>query len=413
MKLNLSTKFIILTVLSVIGAMVSHGTAIYAHAIEQSDAYIRITLGLAFFSILVSLLVPWVAIRNVFRPQAEMIEVMNRIAAGDTELPIPHTERTDEMGTMARALKIFKENVEKIAFLAQEQKRLQEYAQEQKRKATQELADRFETNIKHIVDIVASAAEQMDSTARSLASIAERNQTKLTTLANDIVGTTNSVQTIAGATRHLTSAIADINERAIRATTITNAAVSEAHKADGTVHSLTEAARKIGEVVAMINKIAGQINLLALNATIEAARAGDAGKGFAVVASEVKGLATQTTSATEQIAQYISSIQSATHDTVGVIKNIGGSIHEINEISTGIATAVKAQGDSTRNITHNVEQAASSTVQVSRNADEISASSEETQESAKQMRVATSELSRQSEVLRLEVDKFLTGIRNG
>src|SRR5262249_43212608 len=152
-----------------------------------------------------------------------------------------------------------------------------------------------------------------------------------------------NMQQVAGSVSQLSAASSQITQQVERAVSITNHAVDETVKADATVHSLTEAALKIGEVVEMINAIAAQINLLALNATIEAARAGEAGKGFAVVANEVKMLATQTTKATEQIGQYITSIQGVTDDTVDAIKNISNKIREVNDISTSIAAAVQEQ----------------------------------------------------------------------
>lgn len=366
-----------------------------------------------FLNLCMSVILVIFALRVVFKPLREMIGTMQTIASGDTSLHIPHMQRKDEIGDMARTVEIFKDNALKVAAIAEEQKRAEHEAHERKRQEMNELANNFEASVKGVVDMVASAATEMDATAKSVASIADNNKMKLGVLATQIDGTTRNVHTVAEATSQLSSAVNEINKQVTRATSITSVAVEEAQKADGTVQSLTEAAGKIGEVVEMINSIAAQINLLALNATIEAARAGDAGKGFAVVASEVKSLANQTTKATEQIGQYIGAIQGATTETVGVIKTIGHTIGEINEIATTIAAAVEEQSVSTQDIAKNVHQAATSTEAVSRNANDVNVTSRETGESAHQMMAATSELSRQSEVLRREVDKFIDGIRHG
>ena len=373
----------------------------------------NIKLALSLTNLFLALMVPFYVMRGILRPQAQMMSAMQRIADGDTTVEIPHTERQDEMGDMARTVQIFKDNAQRVLGLAEEQKRQQTEAAAQRRSDMQMLANTFEANVKNVVDMVASAATEMDATAQSVASIVDNNKEKLNVLSNQIEGTTQNVQTVASATAELSSAVNEINKQVARATAITASAVTEAQKADGTVQGLTDAAGRIGEVIELINSIAAQINLLALNATIEAARAGDAGKGFAVVASEVKSLASQTTKATEQIGQYIASIQSATAETVSVIKNIGGTINEINTISTAIAAAVEEQGVTTQDIAHNVQQAAQSTESVSRNAMDVSESSKETGESANQLMAATSELSRQSETLRHEVDKFLSEVRAG
>lgn len=372
----------------------------------------QLKLGLSVGNILLALLVPVFAVYSIFRPQTQMMGAMNRIAKGDTAAAIPHTGRSDEMGDMARTVQIFKENAQRVIQLAEEQKKQEQLAIAEKRKEMENLASQFEVSVKSVVDMVASAATEMDATAQSVTHIADKNKTKLKALTTQIEGTTRNVQTVSSTTAELSSAINEINQQVTRATSITQGAVEEAHKADGTVQGLTEAAQKIGEVIEMINSIAAQINLLALNATIEAARAGEAGKGFAVVASEVKSLAGQTTKATEEITQYINAIRSATGDTVGVIKSIGSKIREINDISTTIASAVEEQGAATREISNNVQQAAGSTEEVSRNAADVSASSNETGAAATQMTAATNELSRQSETLRSAVDQFLRGIRS-
>lgn len=368
-------------------------------------------LSLTMINLLLALCVPLFVMRGILHPQKTIITAMRDIAEGRLDTAVPHLERRDEIGKMALSLQVFRDNALEKIHLEKEQDEKDKRAEEQKRKTMSDLAGHFEANVKAVVDMVASAATEMDATSRSVGATVNANKGKLENLATQIENTSRSVQSVASATSQLSSAVNEINQQISRATSITSTAVNEAQQADVTVQSLTEAAGKIGEVVEMINAIAAQINLLALNATIEAARAGDAGKGFAVVASEVKNLATQTTKATEQIAQLISAIQGATGQTVSAIGNIGTKIREINEISTTIAAAVEEQSVATREIAGNVQQAAESSDQVLSHAGEVSRASSETGESATQMVAATTELSNQSELLRNEVDKFLAVVR--
>ncbi len=353
----------------------------------------------------------FVADRRIMLPLSKLITKINELAQGKLDVDIPHKSGKDEIAQISSALQVFKTSAHDKLRLEEQQKEKDQQAEIQKREAMATLANTFESNVKSVVDMVASAATEMDATSSSVGQIVENSKGKLTTLTGQIESTSRNVQTVASAASQLSSAVNEINQQITRATTITTSAVEEAGKADITVQSLTLAAGKIGEVVEMINTIAAQINLLALNATIEAARAGDAGKGFAVVASEVKNLATQTTKATEQIAEFIASIQGATGHTVAAIGSIGSKIREINEISTTIAAAVEQQSLATQEIANNVRQASDSTQQVLSHASEVSRASSETGESATQMIAATGELSHQSEMLRSEVDKFLSSVR--
>jgi methyl-accepting chemotaxis protein len=187
--------------------------------------------------------------------------------------------------------------------------------------------------------------------------------------------------------------------------------VQEAEATNETVQGLAEAASKIGDVVDLINNIAGQTNLLALNATIEAARAGEAGKGFAVVAGEVKNLANQTARATEDISAQIMAIQNETNDAVGAIERIRDVVVEVNEIATTIATAVEQQGVSTQEIARNVQQAARGTQDVNENIENVSRAAGETGTAAGQVLGASKDMARQAEELRSEVERFLAEVR--
>ena len=342
---------------------------------------------------------------------SNITKAMRKVADGELKTEVPSLSRKDEIGEIAAALQVFKENAQAMEQMQQQEDKNKIANEEQKKGMMRDLANKFEQNVKGVVDMVASAATEMDATSKSVTNVAANNKGKLEMLNSQIAGTSKNVQMVSSATSQLSSAINEISSQIARATTITAAAVEEAKTTDVTVKGLTEASGKIGEVLEMINSIAAQINLLALNATIEAARAGEAGKGFAVVASEVKNLAGQTTKATEQIAVFINSIQGATSDTVSAINSIGAKIRDINAISSTIAAAVEEQGAATRDIANNVQQASTSTEEVARNANDVSAASAETGDAAHEMNVATGELSRQAEILRREVDSFLVGIR--
>jgi methyl-accepting chemotaxis protein len=347
---------------------------------------------------------------GISKPIAASIANLTRLAKGDLQVDIFGTQRGDEIGEIAGALRIFKDTAIKAEEMRAEQ------AQEQERKEARQRAvdgfiKNFEQSVSGLLGILASAATEMRSTAESMSATAEETSRQSTAVAAASEQASTNVQTVASAATELSSSIEEISRQVGQSMTIAGQAVDEATRTNGQVKGLADAAQKIGNVVELINDIASQTNLLALNATIEAARAGEAGKGFAVVASEVKSLANQTAKATEEIAAQIQSMQQATSDAVGAIAGISGTISKVSEISTTIASAVEEQGAATQEIARNVQQAAAGTTEVSNNIGGVTQAASQTGAASTQVLSTASELAKQSEVLRGEVDQFLANIR--
>jgi methyl-accepting chemotaxis protein len=352
----------------------------------------------------------WIMVRSVSVPITAMTAAMRRLADKDMAVVIPGAGRGDEIGGMASAVQVFKDNMIRADEMAAAET-AERAAKEKRAERMTGLVQGFERKIGALVGTLAAAATQMEGTAQSMSSTATQTNSQATTVASAAEQASAGVQTVASAAEELTSSINEISNRVAQSAKITERAVAEARRTDTIVRALSNGAQKIGQVVDLITNIAGQTNLLALNATIEAARAGDAGKGFAVVASEVKSLANQTSKATDEIGAQISQIQTATREAVDAIQSITRTIDEVSEIATAIATAVEEQGAATAEIARNVQQTAVSTQEVTSNIAGVSQAANDTGAAASQVLSAAGDVSKQAEELSGEVSSFISNVR--
>ena len=387
--------------------------AVVAHAASQlSEAQRNLLLqsALLLASIMLAVVGFLVAWRRIARPIDVISAAMRRVAHGDPSADVPFRDREDEVGNLAKALMVFKDNAiakERMEAEQQAERRMKE----QRTQRIEALTRSFETQVGELVQALSSSAAEMEATAQTLTATAEESNRQAAVVASASEETSANVQTVATATEELSSSSREIGRQVAQSATIAGKAVDEARRTDATVQKLADGAQKIGEVIGLIQSIAGQTNLLALNATIEAARAGDAGKGFAVVASEVKNLATQTAKATEDIAAQIAGIQGATNEAVEAIRGIARTIEEISGIATSIAGAVEEQGTATQEIARNLQEAARGTQEVSSNVTGVTQASEAVGDAAGQVLGAAGNLAGQSGRLKHEVDSFLTAVK--
>jgi methyl-accepting chemotaxis protein len=366
------------------------------------------TLAISSLAMLVSYLV---ARSAIVRPLKASVATMNRLAQGDLSVQTPEPRRSDEIGEIMMALVAFKATGLEVERMRAERLVTDQHAAEQRKADMNRLADEFEGAVGQIVETVSSASIELETSAGTLTSTAERAQEITTMVAAASEEASTNVQSVASATEEMASSVNEIGRQVQESARMATDAVEQARTTNDRVGELSKAAARIGDVVELINTIAGQTNLLALNATIEAARAGESGRGFAVVASEVKALAEQTAKATGEIGQQISGIQAATQESVNAIKEISGTIQKLSEISSAIAAAVEEQGAATQEISRNVQQAAHGTQQVSSNIADVRRSASETGSASSLVLSAAKSLSGDSNRLKREVGKFLNSVR--
>ena len=349
--------------------------------------------------------------RSISTALSAMVRAMTGLAGGDATIAIPGLARKDEVGEMAGAVQVFKTNMVETERLRAEQSESEARQVQQRKADMHRLADAFEGAVGEIVETVSSAATELEAAARTLTTTAERSQELAGAVAAASEEASTNVQSVASASEEMSSSVNEISRQVQESSRVANDAVEQAQKTNDRVGELSKAAARIGDVVELINTIAGQTNLLALNATIEAARAGEAGRGFAVVASEVKALAEQTAKETGEISQQIGGIQAATQESVGAIREIGHTIGRMSEISSTIAAAVEQQGAATQEISRNIQHASEGTSQVSFNIADVQRGAGETGSASAQVLSSAQSLSSESNRLKLEVNRFLSTVR--
>jgi len=355
---------------------------------------------------------------SVSGPLARISAILERLIGEDYSVEIEESHRSDEIGALARAAQALRETGLEKAKLKESEAELREResssmqrAETQRRAALTATADDFEKTVMEVVNTVAAIATQIEAGSEETNSAAARSRNVSSSVASAAGQASSNVQAMAIATRQMSKSIAEVAQQVSESSAIAQRALDKARDTDEIVTGLAESAQKIGEVISLIQSVAGKTNLLALNATIEAARAGEAGRGFAVVAGEIKNLAGQTASATAAITDQIMSMQQVSSEAAEAIAHIRGTNVELNQILSSVAAAVEEQAMATQQISDNTAEVAAGTDNVAQSIASVREGAEATEAAARDGLEAASELARQANGLKAEVDRFLSNVR--
>lgn len=387
------------------------GTGVYTDDIDhafwkQATTNIIITL----VAMLVAAAIAFITIRSINMPIAELIRNMQSMSEGDNSATINYTDRTDEIGQIASAMKVFQENERNRKALEEAQKRGQETSV-QRSNEVQELCAGFDRDISELLDTVSAAVQELETASERLAGNADHTSSQSQRASAASMQASSNVEAVASAAEELAASVSEVSRQVQRSNDMTSQASSEAASTNERVERLARSAKHISEVVTLIQAIAEQTNLLALNATIEAARAGEAGKGFAVVAAEVKELANQTSKATEEIDKQVSEIQQETNHAVSAISTISQTIENLSGTSAQIAAAVEQQHAATQEIASNVTEASRVTNEVSESINFVAQSAQETQDQVMVVNSSSQTMQERAAQLRDQVTNFLRAVR--
>jgi len=400
-----------ISVQQLVNGVQSETDASTSQARQEISLATTVMLALGALTLIGSVLFVWLYVGgNILRRIGNLQRSMQLLSSGDLESEIYCSSQRDEIAAMANSLQVFRESMIEARALSADQDK-DRIAKAERASRMEARIVEFEATVRAALDSLQKSANSMQTTAQSMSATADQSSALVSAVAAAAEETSVNVQTVSSGTEELSTSISEISRQVITSAQIARKAVDEAGQTDATMQGLAENAGRISVVVDLIQVIASQTNLLALNATIEAARAGEAGRGFAVVASEVKSLANQTAKATEEIRSQIASMQQATTSAVGAIRNIGQTIGEINEVTTAIAASVEEQGVATREIARNIQHAAGGTSEVSSNIVGVSTASAEAGSAASEVLSASGALRREADVLRSEIDAFLSNIR--
>jgi methyl-accepting chemotaxis protein len=380
---------------------------------ETIDSTISLQEIVGGLALVIGVLMAFLIARVIIGPVAAMTEAMERLATGDLRVEVPSRDSSDEIGAMARAVEVFKQNAFERQRLEDEKVQSEKRSIQERYAALARLADTFSGSVGGIIDTVTATATELEAAASTLTRTAETTHDLAGAVAGASEDASTNVQSVATAAEELFASVNEIGRQVQQSTTIAAQAVKQAEATDARISDLSQAASRIGDVVQLITAIAEQTNLLALNATIEAARAGESGRGFAVVAQEVKTLAAQTQKATGDIGAQITGMQAATQQSVGAIKEISTTISRISEIASIIAAAVEEQSATTQEISRSINRASQSTGQVATKIGEVNRGASETGSASSQVLTSARSLANDGTRLKVEVEKFLATVRAG